>query len=149
MLEHGFESPELAAMEGFPPAHCRVVASAVDGDDAFVVLDTGSAGRPYLYGGTVQRGASGWQGGIDGSGGAVGWTVTDTARELGVVALWDEAPSDADAVRVRWGRDERQVPVRHGVFLATWWRQPYPEGRPWPQVVAFRIGGHWVNVVGS
>lgn len=55
MSEHGFATPEQAAMAGFPAAHCRVVASAVHGDDAFIVLDTGAAPYRYLYGGTARR----------------------------------------------------------------------------------------------
>jgi hypothetical protein len=110
MAAHGFETPEQAAMEGFPPAHCRMVESAVDGDDAFVVLDTGPAGRPYLYAGTVHRDAAGWHGGIDGNGGAVGWTITDAERDLGVVAIWDEAPPGADAARIRRGTRSARSP---------------------------------------
>jgi len=145
MAAHGFETPEQAAMEGFPPAHCRMVESAVDGDDAFVVLDTGPAGRPYLYAGTVHRDAAGWHGGIDGNGGAVGWTITDAERDLGVVAIWDEAPPGADAARIRRGDEECEIPIRHGVYLATWWREPFPEDGPWPAAVAFRVGGRWVD----
>jgi hypothetical protein len=36
----GHDSAESAAMEGFPKAHCRVVASRTFGDDAYVLLDT-------------------------------------------------------------------------------------------------------------
>jgi len=36
-----FATPEAAAMQGFPAGHCRVVAVSVDGDDGFVVRDTG------------------------------------------------------------------------------------------------------------
>jgi len=143
MAPDPYPTPEAAAMQGFPAAHCRVLAVAVDGDDAFVVLDTGPAQYRYLYGGTVKRIGGGWHPGIDGNGGAVGWTLTDDARELGVVAFWDEAPPGADAVRVAWGSEEREAPVRSGVYLVTWWRAPNPAG-PWPRVAAFRIGGRWV-----
>ena len=50
MAELGHDSAESAAMEGFPKAHCRVVASRMFEDDAYVLLDTGSLGQPYLYG---------------------------------------------------------------------------------------------------
>jgi hypothetical protein len=36
-----FESPEDAAMFGFPAKYCRVVASRVEGDDAYVLLVAG------------------------------------------------------------------------------------------------------------
>ena len=40
-MEPIFETPEFAAMAGFPAMYCRVAASCRDGDDAYVVLDTG------------------------------------------------------------------------------------------------------------
>jgi hypothetical protein len=130
-------------MEGFPAAHVRVIATAQEGDHAFVVLDTGAAGAPYLYGGTVHRIAGRWHGGSDSNGGAVSWSRTDEEGELGVVTLWDEAPSGAEAVRVRWRDTEREVPVHFGGFLAAWWREPWPEDA-WPKVVAFRVGDQWI-----
>jgi hypothetical protein len=136
-------TPESAAMAGFPPAHVRVVAVAQDGDDAFVVLDTGTPGRPYLYGGTVHRVDGQWTGGIDGNGGAVGWTITDHDRELGVVTIWDEAPPGAVAARVQWRGIVQDVPVHAGGFLAAWWREPWPEAE-WPTLVAVHIAGQWV-----
>jgi hypothetical protein len=143
MIPGLFPTPEAAAMKGFPAAHCRVLAVTLDGEDGFVVLDTGPADYRYLYGGTVKRVDGGWRGGIDSNGGAVGWTVTDPERELGVVAAWDEAPRGADAVRVAWRAEEREAPVENGVYLATWWREPSPEDE-WPRVTAFRIDGRWV-----
>ena len=131
-------------MLGFPPEHCRVLAVDVDGDDAFVVLDTGPSEYRYLYGGTVRRVGDGWSGGIDSNGGGVRWTRTDDVRDLGVVALADEAPPGSDAVRVSWRGRERESLVRNGVYLVTWWREPFPDG-PWPTVVAFRIAGRWVE----
>ena len=193
-----FPTPEAAMMEGYPPGGCRVLAVAVDGKDGFVVLDTGPAGRRYLYGGTVERVEGGWRPGIDGNGGAVGWTHTGPEEDVGVVAVWDEAPAGADMVRVAWrGKvhealdragielnyntvpfDPRkpfdpsgirigtpaatsrgmgsadmvrvawrgrvhEAPVTDGVFLLTWFREPCPEDRDWPTVIAFRVGGRW------
>lgn len=134
-------------MQGFPAAHCRVLAVELDGKDGFVVLDTGPTAYRYLYGGTVKRVEGGWTGGIDGNG-AVGWTLTDWEREVGVVALWDEAPPGAGAVRVAWQAGEREAPVRNGVYLVTWWRVPNPQGL-WPLVTAFYIDGQWVPAVGG
>jgi hypothetical protein len=141
-----FPTPEAAAMLGFPPEHCRVLAIDVDGDDAFFVLDTGPAEYRYLYSGTVRRVGDGWISSIDGNGGGVCWTRTDDARELGVVALSDEAPSDSDAVRVSWRGRERESLVRNGVYLVTWWQEPFPEDS-WPAVVAFRIADRWVDAI--
>ena len=76
-------------MQGFPRAHCRVLAVEIDWKDGFVLVDTGPAEYRYLYGGTVEQLAGGWCGGIDSNGGGVGWTVTNDAREVGVVSvLW-------------------------------------------------------------
>ena len=142
MTASGFDTPEQAAMEGFPPAHVRVIATAHDGDHAFVVLDAGAPGTPYLYGGTVHRIDGRWHGGSDSNGGGVGWSRTDTDGVLGVVTIWDEAPLGVDAVRVRWRGAEREVPVHSGGFLAAWWQQPFPEDE-WPTIVAIRARGQW------
>jgi hypothetical protein len=77
MATDTFPTPEAAAMEGFPAAHCRVLAVDLNGEDGFVVLDTGPEDYRYLYGGTVKRVDGGWVGGCDGNGGAVGSTLTD------------------------------------------------------------------------
>ena len=71
MLSRMFPTPEAAAMDGFPTEHCRVLAVDADGDDAFVVLDTGPTEYRYLYSGTVERVGDGWIGGIDSNGGGV------------------------------------------------------------------------------
>ena len=138
-----FDTPELAAMLGFPAAHVHVMAVAQDGDDAFVVLDTGSPGAPYLYGGTVHRIAGRWEGGTDHNGSGAGWTVTDSEQALGVVTIWDETPAGAELARVRWQGVERDVPVNAGVFLAAWWREPFPK-EEWPTLVGFRVNGRWI-----
>ena len=42
MTDTGFDSPESGAMVGFPPEFCRPIATRVSGDDAYVLLNTGS-----------------------------------------------------------------------------------------------------------
>lgn len=130
-------------MAGLPPAHCRVVASASEGADGFVVLDTGPPEYRYLYAVSVERQDGGWAEGS--SGNAVGWTATDRDRELGTLAAWDEAPADADRVRVAFGGEVREAPVANGVYLVAWWRVPCPAD-DWPRAVAFRVGDAWVAV---
>lgn len=97
-----FPTPEAAAMERSPAAYCRVLAVAVDGDDGFVMLDTGPRECRYLYGGSVKRLAGGWCGLSDSNGGGTGWTRTDPDHDLGVVHICNEAPADADIVCVSW-----------------------------------------------
>ena len=143
MTSDVFPTPEAAMMVGYPPGVCRVLAVAVEGRDGFVVLDTGPAGRPYLYGGTVERVEGGWVGGSDGNGGAIGWTHTGPEEDIGVLAVWDEAPPDADMVRVAWRGKLHEAPVRNGAFLLTWFREPYPGDDSWPTVVEFRVNGRW------
>jgi hypothetical protein len=137
-----FPTPEDAAMEGLPPEHCRVLAMQVDGKDGYVLLDTGPPEYVYLYGGTVECFDEGWCGGCDSNGGGVGWTRTDDQTDVGVVAVSGEAPPLAVAVRVDWRGERRDVPVQNGVYLVTWWREPFPDG-DWPQLVAFRIDDNW------
>ncbi len=128
-------------MEGFPPERCRVVARAVDGDQAYVVLDTGPAGRPYLYGSAVSRGSHGWEAGTSSNGPGAGWTLTDAERELGTAYFYDEAPTGADRIRVVLDGDVNEATIRGGVFLVAWWRVPFSETSP--RVLGFRVGGVW------
>src|SRR5687767_14097853 len=120
----GYSTPEEAALSGFPPQHCRVVACDVNGNDAYVLLDTGTDEHPYLYGGTVSRETDGWHDRTSGNG--IGWTRLSADDEIGVLSIWAEAPAGADAVRLRWKGEEREVPVRAGAYLATWWGVPAP-----------------------
>ena len=138
-----YSTPEGAAMHGFPPEHCRVLALELDADDGFVMLDTGPPGSPYLYGGTVKREASGWSSGIDSNGGGIGWTSTELDHDIGVVHMCGEAPEGADAVRASWRGTTRESPVRNGIVLLTWWQEKNPQ-RAYPRVVAYRVGGEWI-----
>jgi hypothetical protein len=141
----GFPTPEDAAMDGFPAAHCKVLAVDVDGQDGFVVLDTGPIQYRYLYSGTVKRTSDGWQSWSDSNGGGMRWSATDLEAEIGVVAVCDEAPPDANAARVEWRREVRETPKRNGVYLVTWFREPFPEA-PWPRVTAFHTSEGWRSV---
>ena len=134
-------TPESAAMASFPAAHCRVVASAVDGDDAYVVLDTGPGDYRYLYGVSAVREAGGWWDGTGGNGPAAGWTLADEARELGTAYVYGEAPAGATHVRCTLGAEAREAPVVDGVYLVAWWR--VPADAPMPTLTAFEVGGAW------
>ncbi len=134
MPRRTFASPEAAALDGFPPGECRVVASRSEGDDAYVLLDAGSVGSPYLYGSSVTRREGGWM--EDASGNGPGWTRTGADGDLGTLAVWGEAPAGAERVRIAFGSEVREEPVVDGVYLSVWWRVPYPESA-WPAVVGF------------
>jgi hypothetical protein len=104
-----FDSPEAAAMNGFPPAYCRVVASVAHGNYACVLLDTRTHEAPYLYGVSCRREKDGW---IElGSSNGFGWTQTDAGGSL---SFWGEAPTAADRVRVKFRGtvEERGFPSR-------------------------------------
>jgi hypothetical protein len=141
MTDDGFDAPEQAAMHGFPPKYCRVVASRVNGDDAYVLLNTGSGEQPYLYGVCCRRENGRWF--EAGSSNGSSWRQTSHDPDVGNLCFWDDAPADADMVRVE--HDDRifEEPVSDRAFLVAWWRVSEP--RSWPRVVAFRIGGRWVD----
>lgn len=141
LTQPSFATPEAAAMDGFPPAHCRVVASATQGDDGIVVLDTGAPGRPYLYAVAVWREAGRWSEGSSSNG--LGWTLTDPDNDLGTLAAWDYAPAGADRVRVAFRDEVRELPVADGTYLTAWWRVACPED-DWPRAVEFRVAGVWI-----
>jgi hypothetical protein len=100
MIELGHDSPESAAMVGFPKGHCRVVASRTFEDDAHVLLDTGSPGQPYLYGSICYRRDGWWF--EAGSSNGPGWGQTSHDPDLGTLSFWGDAPERIDTVsRVR------------------------------------------------
>lgn len=134
-----FDTPEHAMMFGFPERYCRVVASAVDGDDAYVLLDTGSDGRSYFYGGWCRRRNGRWLEGASSNGG--GWTTRGS--DSGMLAFWEEAPASVDAVRVQCLGEVQEVKVQGGAYLAVWWNVPDSESA-WPRVDAFRRDGKWI-----
>jgi hypothetical protein len=137
----GSDSADDAAMNLFPARHCRVVAARVEGDDAFVLLDTGSTGQPYLYGVNCRRQDGRWFEMSSGNG--PGWALSDEERRLGTWSAWDEAPAHADLVRIEFNGQVVEERVVEGAYLAVWWRQPEPDGAE-PRAIAFRIKGDWV-----
>ena len=139
MSEKGYDSPDRAATAGFVQADCRVVASDVYEDTAYVLLDTGSAGEPYLYGADCCRINGRWfeLGSCNGS----GWHQTGDDPALGTLSLWDEVPEDVEAVRVMFNGSTSEHPARQRAYLAVWWRVPLPV--EWPTVVGMKIRGVW------
>jgi hypothetical protein len=134
-------TPEQAALQGYPMgASCRVVASRVLGDTAYVLLDTHAEGWPYLYGINCYRQNGRWHESTSGNGG--GWSLMRDEEDLGTLAFWDRAPPGAEALRVEFHGEVREEEIHNGVYLLTWFDVPSPEGT-WPQVRAFRIGGIW------
>jgi hypothetical protein len=140
-MPDGFDSPESAAVDGFPPEHCRVVASRVHGDRAYVLLNTGSSRQPYLYGVRCSRENGRWF--ERGSANVSGWEQTDHDPDLGTMTLWGDAPANADLVRVEFDGDVTDEPVSENAYLVVWWRVPFPQ--QWPQVRAFRVAGLWLT----
>jgi hypothetical protein len=142
MSSNGFDSPEQAATSSFPANYCRVVAARVRGDDAYVLLDTGSAGQPYLYGVNCARRDGRWHEGSSSNG--PGWSQAGPNDRLGTLVVWGEAPADADMVQAEFKGMVVEEPITAGVYLAAWWRTPCPE-ESWPHVQAFRMRGTWVQ----
>jgi hypothetical protein len=143
--DDGFDSPESAAMVDFPPKFCRVIASRVNGDDAYVLLNTGSTAHPYLYGAHCRRETGRWL--EQGSSNSAGWAPTGHDPDVGTLSCWGQAPAGADMVRVEFGGDIVDEPVSEGAYLVVWWRVPAPQ--VWPRLGAFRIAGRWVDSAGA
>jgi hypothetical protein len=141
MSDSGFDSPEGAAMTGFPAKYCRPVAARLHGDDAYVLLNAGSDTQPYLYGVNCRRKDGRWFDG--GSANAPGWQHSGDDPELGTLAFWDDAPLGADLVRVEFDGRVVEEPVVDRAFLVVWWRVPAPA--EWPRARAFRIAGRWTR----
>ena len=141
MSDSGFDSPESAAMVGFPPKYCRPIAIRVNGNDAYVLLNTGSSTQPYLYGVSCHRENGRWleRGGANGP----GWEQTGHDPDVGTLSLWGDAPAGAQIVRADFDGQVVEESVVEGAFLVVWWCVPLPA--ICPRVTAFRIAGHWVH----
>jgi hypothetical protein len=143
MNDVGHDSPESAAMVGFPPAYCRVVAARVHGDDACVLLNTGSPGQPYLYEVHCLRRNGRWF--DNGSGNGPCWHQIGDDPELGTLTVWDDAPEGASALRAEFEGVIVDEPVRDGAYLFVWWRVPCPEDE-WPRLVAMLTPSGWNEI---
>jgi hypothetical protein len=144
MNDVGYDSPESAAMEGFPPAYCRVVAARVREDAAYVLLDTGSPGQPYLYGVNCYRENGRWF--ESGSSNGPGWHRTgDDHSELGTLTVWGDAPQGVSVVRMEFQGVIVDEPVRDGAYLFVWWRVPCPE-EEWPRLLAILTPSGWNDI---
>jgi hypothetical protein len=139
-MTDGFDSPESAAMNGFPATHCSVITSRTQGEDAYVLLNTGS-GAPYLYGVVCGRRNGQWF--EQGSSNGPGWEQTAHDPDVGTLSFWGEAPAGADMVRVECGGEEIEELVTQGAYLLVWWRVRSPVD--WPRITAFRLAGAWVR----
>lgn len=122
-----------------PGEHSRVVATRVDGDQAYVLLDTGTESHPYLYGVAYTRHEGAWREVSSGNG--CGWSATGVDGELGTWSLWDEVAEGIDRVRVDFAGEASEHPVEGRVYLIAWFKRP---ARPAPVVTAFRVDGKWV-----
>jgi hypothetical protein len=140
-MTDGFDSPETAAMEGFSGGDCVVIASRTDGEDAYVLLNTGSNTRPYLYGVNCSRQNARW---IErGSANGPGWEQTGHDPDVGTLSLWGNAPAGADMIRVEFGDEQLEEHVVEGAYLLVWRRVQPPVSLP--RVTGFRINGGWVS----
>ena len=137
----GAPNPELAAIGDIPAGYCRVLASRIVGDRAYVLLDTGSESSPYPYGVDCVREGDLWY--EAGGGNGCSWSSTsddDEAENLGFLAWWSEAPDGSDMVRIRFLGEEHDVPVENGYYLFVVADVP---GDVDPEVVSHRIEGAW------
>jgi len=139
MNTNGYDTPEDAAMEGFPPQYCRVIASRVRGDLAYVLLDTHPEGWRYLYGSHCYRQNGKW-GEISSSNGG-GWHQAGDDPDVGTFALWGEAPPGAIAARVRFAEEITEEPLTDGVYLVVRWA--VPSDVEWPGLIGFRFADHY------
>ena len=126
-------------MSTFPAEYCAVVTARSHGDDAYVLLDTGPAGRPYLYGVHCHRDDGRWYEGSSSNG--PGWAQTDHDPDVGTLSCWSDVPVGVEFVRVAFAGTVIVEPVRSGAYLAVWFRVPCPSN--WPSVIEVCSSGRW------
>ncbi len=139
MTQQGHDSPDRAAMAGFPEAHCRVIACQSFKDDAYVLLNTSSPEQPDLYGVNCYRKDGKWF--ESGSGDVSGWEQRSHDPDLGTLSFWGDAPAGVDSVRVEFNGTLIEGSIREGAYFFVWWRVPNPA--EWPCIVAIRENGTW------
>jgi hypothetical protein len=100
MTQQGHDSPDRAAMAGFPEAHCRVIACQSFKDDAYVLLNTSAPEQPDLYGVNCYR--------KDGE-----WFESGS----GDVSGWEQRSHDPDLARFRFGVTLQRVSILCGSSL--------------------------------
>jgi hypothetical protein len=132
-----------AAVAAFPAGAARVLALSASGDDAYVLVDVGSANQPYLYGVVFARREGIWREG--GSGNGPGWSRTSATEAVGTLAFWDDAPPGSDRARIEFAGSTLEVPIANGVYLATWWRVPSTTIEM-PRATSLRIEGRWIEL---
>lgn len=139
------QSPEEAALFGFPAGAVRVVASRQNDDVAFVLLATNPHGWRYLYGVNCERVEGKWSEG--GSGNGPGWSEIGPIGSFGTLTLWGDVTRDADRARARFEGQSFEMTVDGGVYLFVWWNVPVPgDNWVWPRLEALRVRGEWVDV---
>jgi hypothetical protein len=109
MSQDGFDSPEVAAMSTFPAEYVYVVAARIQGDEAYVLLNTGSRDQPYLYGVNCCREAGRWYEG--GAANGPGWQQTGHDPDVGTLSMWDDVPAGSTRVRIEFNEEVIEEPV--------------------------------------
>lgn len=136
----GYDTPEEAALSGYPPQHVRLLACRESGDHAVALIDARPDGPPYPYVEQLHRTDGRWRASSSGNGEG-GWCSTSDDGELGYAWAIGEAPDGVDRVRVIFGEQIQEEPVAHGFWLSAWWSQPF-DGT-FPYLVAYRRNGTW------
>jgi len=71
-VDRAFDSPEAAALAGWPPsAHVRIVDVTISNDRAEVVVDTDPSYPYWCY--SLRRADGLWRRTVDGNGPCLGW----------------------------------------------------------------------------
>ena len=140
-MESEFESPERAAKTGFPERYCRVVASRVHGDDAFVLLSTNTRKQAYILGQLwTQRQRALARARFVQCFGWLGTDRTQPGRRHGLPL--GAAPEGADMVRIHFQSVAFEEPVTERAFLFVRFQMPC-DLLDRPDVEAFRVNGVW------
>lgn len=135
-MTDNFDTPEDAALAGFPTRFARVIGSATQGDYSVVLLGTNEPPQLYPYQVHCYRENGQWVEGSSSNGG--GWSPTGD-DDIGVVTIWDEVPDGIVAVVVECRGTEHVVGVNHGHYFYAEWDYPddnMVEG--WPRVIELR-----------
>ena len=127
-------------MAGYPAAHCHVVTTVVEKDEALVLVHVGTTRERWFDGIRCRRESGGWCEVQDYTCSG-GFTIVDD-DDLGFMVSWGEVPSEVDAVRLDFDGATIEVGITEQVYLFANWHAP--RSAEFPYVTQYRVKGEWI-----
>ena len=127
-------------MTGYPAAHCHVVTTVSEKDEAVVLIHVGTTGARWFDGIRCRRDADGWREVQDYT--CDGGFTMGEGDTCGFMVSWGEVAADVEAVRLAFEGETIELAVTEAVYLFASWGAP--RSAQFPQVTQYRVAGQWI-----